>query len=68
LSVPKLTFELAPQASPPEADRFCAAGLDRLQSGRKLWFESVQLRLVLVAISDVGAAPVKMPAFWAGDR
>src|SRR5262245_12068738 len=52
--VPKVCAFIAPQISPPDADRFCAAGLFRSQSGTKLLFESVHERAVVVAMRPIG--------------
>ena len=43
-ALPKLAFAMAPQMSPPVT--VCAAGFVRSQSGTKLLFRSVQLRVV----------------------
>src|SRR5262245_13698242 len=42
---PKLLFDSAPQKSPPEGRKSCAAGLERSQSGAWLPFASLQLRV-----------------------
>src|SRR5262245_22668232 len=44
MNLPKFTFEITSQMSPPEALRSCRVKSARLQSGMKLLFESVQLR------------------------
>src|SRR5215472_2050775 len=54
--LPKFRFESAPQTSPPVRCRSCASGLVRSQSGAKLPLLSVQLRVTLCAMREVGLA------------
>src|SRR5437762_2275517 len=53
---PKFVFEIAPQISPFVT--VCAAPLSRLQSGMKLPFRSVQLRVTELTTLTVGTAAV----------
>src|SRR4051812_31009878 len=59
--VPNEAFAIAPQLSPPDAVRFCAAPLERLQSTTKFLFESAQLRVVLVCSAFTGFGDVPNP-------
>src|SRR6476646_7492636 len=54
LFCPKNWLSMAPQISPPEAERSWAPKFPRLQSGTKLWFESVQERLVVITDVVIG--------------
>ncbi|MNC87953.1 hypothetical protein D3C83_37310 [compost metagenome] len=56
--LPKFWLPHCPQKSPPEARRSCAPRLRRSQSGEKLPFASVHVRVVEVTMSDSGLVAV----------
>jgi hypothetical protein len=66
--LPKLVFATAAHKSPPLARRSCSALFDRSQSGLKLPFASVQARVAVVEIREVGRLAMKSPPFCAASR
>src|SRR6266542_2535610 len=66
--LPKLELLQAPQLSPPDARLFCPEGFIRSQSGMKLRFPSVQLRVVVCWNVTAGVSVVYRLPFCAVSR